>query len=62
MSPSDNSNNFWAILGQFFEEMAPIAGPLCQTLGQTSDVIHRVSNSAPRLQDASADAYLPEGE
>lgn len=57
-----SSNNFWDTLGQFFQEMAPIAGPLCQTLGQTSDVIHRVSTGAPRLRDASADVYLPEGE
>lgn len=60
-----SSNSFFDTLGQFFQEMAPIAGPLCQTLGQTSDVIHRVSSGAPRrpeLQNASADVYLPEGE
>jgi hypothetical protein len=56
------SDNVWYGLAQIFEELAPVAGPLCSNLGQVATIAHRVSTGQPRYRNAAAPQLLEAGE
>ena len=55
ISRSTNSNSFWGTLAGYANELAPVAGPLLDAIGQTANAIDRAEQRG-RCVKAAAEA------
>jgi hypothetical protein len=54
LAPSPSSS-FWGSIAAYARELAPVAGPLLEAIGQTAGAIERVEQSNRCLEAALAD-------
>lgn len=52
ISCSTNSKSFWGTLACYASELAPVAGPLLDAIGQTASAIDRAELSSRCLEGA----------
>lgn len=47
-----NSNNFWGVFATYMQEIAPVVGPLCSSIGDTAAAVDRAGRSSTQLPAA----------
>jgi hypothetical protein len=47
-----SSNSFWSTIASYANELAPVAGPLLNAIGQTADAIDRAERRSRSLEAA----------
>ena len=50
---NSNSNSFWGTLAGYASELAPVAGPLLDAIGQTANAIDRAEQRSRYLEAAA---------
>jgi hypothetical protein len=47
-----SSDSFWSTIASYANELAPVAGPLLDAIGQTADAIDRAERQSRSLEAA----------
>jgi hypothetical protein len=49
---ASSSDSFWSTIASYANELAPVAGPLLDAIGQTADAIDRADRQSRSLEAA----------